>query len=321
MKILGMEIEIPDFLGNYITDPFQKLALYALIYLTIGMVQAYIVKVRLRIMKPKNMINMLLLILMFFVIRIQLGIPEVANTFVFLGYIALEMLGHRLFHLDVATIYVIESEKQNVIVEKEVFYMRDANLCVALQDNASTFKRLFLGKHVIVEVNSTTAWTEDYTEQLWLCNSYEVVEQTISEVEGAPETGIRARLHNWLHSNKQVVMRLDVISAHEVSRWDLIQKTAVLDYLVVKYEKIGIAYTKLRTLLTALLIRKQSKVLLSALKTFEDAITITEQERSKITGIDLTLEKEKKQAEEKLQEKTGATVKKETARQKEGAEP
>ena len=320
MKILGFEIEIPDFLGNYITDPFQKIVLYSLIYMTIGMVQAYILKTRLRIQKPKNMVNMVFWIIVFFIIQIQLGIPDIARTFVIIGYIGIEILGHRLFHLDVATIYVIESEKQNIIVEREVFYMRDANLCVALQDNASTFKRLFLGKHVIVEVNSTTAWTEDYTEQLWLCNSYEVVEQTISEIEGAPETGIRARLHNWLHSNKQVVMRLDVISAHEVSRWDLIQKTAVLDYLVVKYEKIGIAYTKLRTLLTALLIRKQSKVLLSALKTFEDAITITDQERSKITGIDTTLEKEKKQAEEKLQEKTGTTIKKEATRQKEGAE-
>ena len=314
------DLWIPDFLQPYFIDELQRLIIYALIYTLIAMVQAYTLKTRLHIKKPKNIVNMALWFLIGILILRTKGIPDIARAIVILSYVATEILAYRLFHINEAMIYVIESEKQNIIVEREVFYLKGKELCVALQDNTSTLKRILLGRHVLVKVNAITKWTEDYREQLWLCNSYEIVEERISEIEGEPEQGIRARLHQWLTSNKAIVMYLDVTDAHEVSRFDLIQKTAVLDFLVVKYEKMGIAYTKLRTLLTALLIRKQSKVLLGALKTFEDAITITEDERARVAGIDTQLQKERKDLTAKETEakkgiaKQGTTVKKETAR-------
>ena len=100
----------------------------------------------------------------------------------------------------------------------------------------------------------------------------------MSPEQETPETGIRARLFGWM-KHRQIVMELDVAQAHEVNRYEFVRRIVVLDYLVEKYEKTMISYTRLRTMLTSLVARKQRDVLLNALQVFEDAITITDVER------------------------------------------
>lgn len=291
---------IPDFLAHYLPDPAQRTIAYAIMYSILGMVQAYIFKTRLHIEKPKNALNLITWGVLAFCIARTEGIPEGVTLIVIAGTVGTTFLAYRLFHINLATVYVIESPKQNVIVEHEVFYMRTGTLCVALQDNMNTFKRLFLGRHVAVDVTCTTKWTEDYETQLWICNSYLITEENMNLTENEePQQGIRARLSNLLLGQKIIVMHLDVCDAHEVSRWELVQDTAVLDMLVQKYEKVSLAYTKLRTLLTAMLVRKQSRVLISALKTFEDAIYITDAERAQINKIEQKVKDEKKGLEDK----------------------
>lgn len=295
---------VPDFLDYIFKNPFQKTVAYTLIFCIIALVQARIVKRKLYIEKPQNTINMLIIVAISILITRFDGIFTDAQPYVILSYIAMETLAHKLFKLDKGIIYILEPDKQNITVEEYVFYSQTSNFCIALQDNRSIFKRLFLNKHVNVEVNASTTWTENYKEQLWLCNSYQILETTIPETELA--TGIKAKIHKWILGERQVVMRLDVIEAHEVNRFDLMQKTLILDNLVQRYEKLGIAFTRLRTLLTALLIRKQQKILLSALHTFEDSVTITDKERDLIQGIVEDVEKEK----EKLKGETISDVEK-----------
>lgn len=271
---------VPDFLES-ITDPFQKLVTYALIFALVSLMQAYVVKRKLLIKKPQNTINMVVWCIVAVTITRFEGIPQTAHVFMIALYLATEYIAHRLFPIDEGVIYVLETDLQNIIVDEYIFYVTGGTLCVALQDNRSIIKRLFFGKNVIVEVNASTKWTEDYERQLWLCNSYEI--KVIKPLaKGTTKKGIRARIHDYILGEKSIVMALDVIDAHDVSRLDLMLHTKVLDYLVERHEKLAINYTKLRTLLTALLIRKQQKVLLSALKTFEDSVTITEQERKMI---------------------------------------
>lgn len=313
--LLNILPNIPDFLERYLPDPTQRVVAYGLMYSIIGLVQSYLVKTRLHVKSPKNIINIGMFALVGLAILRQNGIPDIALYLVIAGYVATEILGHRLFHITLATLYVIESEKQNVIVEHEVFYTKVGQLCVALQDNLNTLKRIFLGRHVGVEVNAVTQWKEDYTTELWICNKYEIVEETRATQEEAPEQGIRARISNFILGEKTIIMRLDVCDAHETSRWELIQKTVVLDLLVEKYEKTSLAYTKLRTLLTAFLVRKQSKVVLSALRTFEDAVTITEEERGEIAKVQQKLTEEKKGIDQKPTAKAPeSTTKKEASK-------
>jgi len=307
MRVFGFEFHLPDFLEGYFTDPFQKLVAYTIIYSLIALAQAYTVKTRLHVKKPQNNFNVVLYIVAFFALFNQWGLEAVAKMLVVVGYLITEFIAHRLFHINVNMIYVIESEKCNVIVEDEVFYMRDGKMCVALQDNGATFKRILFGKHVYVEVNMTTKWTEDFEKPLWICNSFEILEvKTETLEESTPTEGARAKIttkvKGFFSSDVQTVLRLDVCDAHEVSRFDLIQKTAILDALVIKYEKLGIAYTKLRTLLTAMLIRKHQNVVLRNLKVFDEAITINETERAEITGIDKQLKEQKKEIDEKKPE-------------------
>lgn len=288
--------QVPDFLSHVIKDPVQKTIGYTLIFCVIGLIQAVLVKRKLYIEKPQNTINIMIAIGIIILITRFKGITTVAQPYIMLSYIVMEMIAHKLFPIEKAVIYILEPDKQNITVEEYVFYSHSANLCVALQDNRSVIKRLLFNKHVTVEVNACTTWTENYKEQLWLCNSYEIAEKRIQETE--IETGIKARIHKWLLGETQVVMRLDVIEAHEVNRFDLMMKTKILDNLVERYEKLGIAFTRLRTLLTALLIRKQQKVLLSALHTFEDSVTISDKERDLIRGIVEDVEKEKAKLKE-----------------------
>ena len=72
--------------------------------------------------------------------------------------------------------------------------------------------------------------------------------------------------------------------------------------MVENYEKLGIKYAKLRTLLTALLVRKHRKVLIGAIKTFEDAITITEEDRGIIKEVIGEEEKKAVKKERKVKE-------------------
>jgi len=318
MKIFGNEVAIPDFLADTLPDPIQRAIAYAIIYVMVGLALAYVWKTLLKIRKQKAMLNIISIIIAVLCVTLQEGIPEIGKAIVILGLFITNWVGFKLFPLKTAMVYVIESDKQNVIVEEFIFYHHGATLCVALQDNASIIKRIFLGRKVLVLINAVTNWKEDYENDLWLCNSYRIFEETLIEGMEEVEETLRAKIKNVFTSGKQVYLELDVCDAHEISRWDLIQRTIVLDMLVQKYEKLGVAYTKLRTMLTAMVIKKHSNVLLGALRTFEDAITITKEERAKIRGVQRQLEKEKEDIEAGKLDK-GA--KKPQAKQKEQPRP
>jgi len=288
---------IPDFL-NFLT-PFAKIVVYSLIFSIIGIIQAYFVKTKGLVQKPTNIVNMICVFVVAFIVTRCKGIPSEAMHYVIISYFITEMICHKLFPIKIINIMEIEADKTNVNLEEYVAYKKEGVLCVALQDNSSTLKRIFLGRHVFVEANSNTSWSLGYSEPLFICNTVEVVEKRL-ETEEESEQKILSKIHGWFKPKTQVVLRLDVVEAHEVNRFEFIRNVNILDKVVENYEKLGIKYAKLRTLLTALLVRKHRKVLIGAIKTFEDAITITEEDRGIIKEI--MGEEEKKAEKRKVKE-------------------
>lgn len=317
MQILGFNINIPDFLNNYLQDPTQKAIAYAVIYALIGLAIAYGVKTKLKVKKPKNVVNLIGLAGGGFAAYIQTGIPEIGVFIVIGGFIAAEVVGMKLFPLAKNMVYILETEKKNIMVDDMVFYNEANVLCVALQDNWSTLKRIILNQRVLVKINATTEWTEDYDSRLWLCNKWTLYEVTLNEtpttsqtetdksgystkqINTEPQQGAKARINKFFFGQKQVVLELDVCDAHVYSRIDLITNTKTLEFAVEKLEKTLEAYTKLRVLLTAFLIKKNNKMVLSALKTFEESIQLTQEEREKFSGIKKKLDEQNKAVDDK----------------------
>jgi len=294
---------IPDFL-NFLT-PFAKIVVYSLIFSIIGIIQAYLIKTKGLVKKPTNIVNMVVMFVVALTITRCKGIPQEAMHYVIISYFVTEMICHKLFPIKIINVMEIEAERTNINLEEYVAYHKEGVLCVALQDNSSTLKRIFLGRHVFVEANSNTSWSLGYTEPLFICNNVEVVEKRLEFGEESEER-ILGKLHGIFKPKTQVVLRLDVVEAHEVNRFEFIRDVKILDKVVENYEKLGIKYAKLRTLLTALLVRKHRKVLIGAIKTFEDAITITEEDRGIIKEVIGEEEKKAEKKEKKVRESVKA---------------
>jgi len=290
---------IPDFL-NFLT-PFAKTVVYSLIFSIIGIIQAYLIKTKGLVQKPNNIINLICFMVVIITITRCKGIFPEATMYVILSYLATEFICHRLFPIKIINVMEIEADRTNINLEEYVAYHKEGILCVALQDNSSTLKRIFLGRHVFVEANSNTSWSLGYTEPLFICNNVEVVEKRLEFGEESEEK-ILGKLHGLFKPKTQVVLRLDVVEAHQVNRFEFIRDVKILDRVVENYEKLGIKYAKLRTLLTALLVKKHRKVLIGAIKTFEDAITITEEDRGIIKEIIGEEEKKAVKKERKVKE-------------------
>lgn len=303
MEILGYNINIPDFLNSYFPDPTQKAIAYAVVYAVIGLALAYLIKSKLKVKKPKNIINIIGLAAGGIAAYLQTGIPEVGVFIVIGGFIAAEVIGMKLFPLSKHMVYILETDKKNIMVDDMVFYNEANVLCVALQDNWSTLKRIILNQRVLVKINAITEWTEDYDTKLWLCNKWTLYEVNLTEtpatsqtqtdksgystnqINTEPKEGAKAKINKFFFGQKQVVLELDICDAHMYSRIDLITNTKALEFAVEKLEKTLEAYTKLNILLKALVIRKNNKMVLDALKTFEASIMLTEDERTKLAGI------------------------------------
>lgn len=270
---------IPDFLADFVTDPLQRLTVYLIIFGAIAILQAGLLKRKLLVESPRNRFNWVFYIVISIAIwRMRFFLDRQPSLMIFaIGfYVIIEYMTHKVIPTNFYILHVYDLLNVNVIRDEYVMYKHGAVLCIALQDLWSTIKRIFFNRHVYVRTNSGTNFTENYDTPLFLCNSYTIKEEKL--VEEQPRTGFRAKIFG-IFQKKQIVMELDVCQAHEYNRYEFVRKVAVLDYVVEKYEKVMLAYVKIRTMLTSMVARKQSRVLLNALKVFEDAITITQEER------------------------------------------
>jgi len=285
--------QIPDIFPM-IHEPLQKLTCYLLVFGIMALIHAYVVKTHAYVKKPTNRFNLLLFGIMALLISRFTWIMEQPQllTFSVLYYFCIQAIAHIMFKVHYMVVYDLKIEHHNVNRDLYIMYHKKGAMCIALQDLRSIVNRIFLNRHVWVEVNATTTMTENYSDQLWICNSAEITdkrlkpEPSIEEEKELKEVLSRMdRIRAWFKETTQTFLVLDVAEAHQVNRYDFIVKVTVLDYLVTKYEKLMKTFTKLRVLLTSLLARKHSKIIVSAMRTFEKALTLTKSETKLIGKI------------------------------------